>query len=108
VTVNDVLSLKNEVHQVALLTGGTAHVIGTVGKRINRFTHTAAASATLPTDPTEGTTYSFINDLDATFTLTLNRGGTNTIDDASATSLALDAKYQRVTLTFANGIWYII
>ena len=75
-------------------------------KDINIVSHTGAATVTLPTSPTEGTRYSLINK--GVGVVTVNRGGTNTIDNGALTTVDLN-QYDRFTLLYAaDGNWYII
>jgi hypothetical protein len=109
VTVNDALSLRNEVHQVATHTG-TSVILGSAGFRVNAFTSTGGSTvtATLPTTPTQGTVFTLINNMSPTATLSIAAGGSDTIDDGTDIGLDLANRYQRVTLQYVGTVWYIV
>jgi hypothetical protein len=105
-----------EAEAVKKYTVAGPHVLGTDGLRVNIVTHAATENVTLPTDPTDGTIYTIINDgtvsAGSADHLIITAGGTNTIDDDTDTFITLFKRWQRVTLQFvadaSNGIWYIV
>ena len=63
-----------------------------------------AFTVTLPTTPTNGTTYRFIKTNTTTTVPTLARGGSDTI--MGATSHVIYSANRIVTLTYNSGVWY--
>ena len=107
-TVNGVLTADNVIDAVKAYSGAGPHVLATDGKSVNEVTHTTAATVTLPTTPTQGTKYTIINFLTADNNLTVNSGGSDTIDDGVLTTIILPQKYQRFTLQYVGVNWYIV
>ena len=103
---NVTLSVKNIIQGVKNYTLTTGNILATNGERTNIYTFNGVKDTLLPTAPTNGKQYTFING--ETGVLTINRGGTDTIDDGVLTSLVLPNKYQRVTLLYVSTIWYIV
>ena len=103
---NVTLSVKNIIQGVKNYTLTTGNILATDGERTNIYTFNGVKDTLLPTAPTNGKQYTFING--ETGVLTINRGGTDTIDDGVLTSLALPNKYQRVTLIYVSTVWYIV
>ena len=87
------------------ITAGT-HDLSVDGERVNIFTFVGTKIVNLDDAPTSGTKYTLING--ETGALTINRTGTDTIDDGILTFLILSEKYQRVTLQYVLGNWYIV
>jgi hypothetical protein len=108
-SVTGKLTFTNEINEVKEYSGAGAHVLNTDGKRVNVVTHTTSATVTLPTAPTTGTVYEIIDNLDAG-TLTINAGGSDTVEDGVGTSYTLTEKHQRLTLQYiaTTTNWYII
>ena len=100
------LSVKNIIQGVKNYTLTTGNILATDGERTNIYTFNGVKDTLLPTAPTNGKQYTFING--ETGVLTINRGGTDTIDDGVLTSLVLPNKYQRVTLLYVSNVWYIV
>ena len=100
------LYIENVVEGVKSYTGAGAHVLATDGERVNKVSHTGAASVTLPTAPTEGTKYTIINI--NTGAVTINRGGSDTINDGSSTSFSLASQYDRATFQYVGTIWFTV
>ena len=100
------LSVKNIIQGVKNYTLTTGNILATNGERTNIYTFNGVKDTLLPTAPTDGKQYTFING--ETGDLTINRGGTDTIDDGVLTSLVLPNKYQRVTLLYVSTVWYIV
>jgi len=107
-TVDDDATFSGRVVEgVRAYTGtGATHILATDGKRVNTVTDTTGGTVTLPTAPTNGAVYTIINI--GTTTVTINRGGTDTIDGPSVTSLSLTDQYDRTTLQYDVGIWYTV
>ena len=103
---NVTLSVKNIIQGVKNYTLTTGNILATDGERTNIYTFNGVKDTLLPTAPTNGKQYTFING--ETGVLTINRGGTDTIDDGVLTSLVLPNKYQRVTLLYVSTVWYIV
>jgi hypothetical protein len=106
IVVNGSVTMDNIVENVKAYSGVGAHVLGTDGQRVNTVSHTTASSVTLPDGPSQGTKYTIVNIF--TGTVTINRSGTDTIDDNASTSLTMSTRYQRTTLQYIGTIWYIV
>lgn len=94
------------IEGVKVYTGAGPHVLATDGKATNTVSHGSAAAVTLPTTPTHGSKFAIIN-VD-TGAVTINRGGSDTIDNGELTSLTLSDQYDRVTLMYVGTNWYIM
>ena len=106
IVVNGSVTMENVIEGVKAYSGAGAHILNTDGERVNTVSHTAASSVTLPDGPSTGTKYTIVNVNIGT--VTINRSGTDTIDDNASTSLTMATQYQRITLQYIGTIWYIV
>jgi hypothetical protein len=72
-------------------------------------TNSTAINVTLPSAPTDGSVIAFADYRQnfATNNVTVSRGGTDTIGDASATSRTLSTDGEAIKLVYWSGIWAI-
>jgi hypothetical protein len=104
ITATGLATLNKVVEGVQAYTGSGPHGLTGSGKRVN--TVLDASTVELPESPPDGTVFTVINI--GTDSVTVSRSGGDFIDDGSTTSLALSLQYQRVTLQYVAGIWYIV
>jgi hypothetical protein len=92
----------NEVHTPTTLTSNTT-LTGT-SNNIIYLDATTAFTVTLPSAPTNGTTYRFVKTNTTTTVPTLARGGSDTI--MGATSHVIFSARRIVEITYNTGSWY--
>ena len=107
IVVNGSVTMENVIEGVKAYSGTGPHILEADGERVNTVSHAAASSVTLPDGPSQGTKYTIVNILTGTVTINID-GVTDTIDDATTTSLVMATQYQRTTLQYIGTIWYIV
>jgi hypothetical protein len=106
IVVNGSVTMENVIEGVKAYSEAGPHLLEADGERVNTVSHTAASSVSLPDGPSQGTKYTIVNVNIGT--VTINRNGTDTIDDNASTSLTMATQYQRTTLQYIGTIWYIV
>ena len=112
--MGDVLSAYGGLHVASrsVSTAGATTTLNTTDYIVEIDFSAQNGSVTLPTiDSTTAGKKLLIVNTSTTYTLTVNRGSTDTIGDGSTTSIVLSNQYDRVHLiagTSTNGIWWIV